>query len=261
MSSTFGERRRFDVGRVFELTFGAIGANGLPLLLISLLFVGMPQAALVWAQTMFIEQAATYDYEFFGLALIVGLVGFLLTLVGGVLMQGVVTHTVVADLQGRKTSLGESLNVALRSFWVLVGVGIVSGVAITLGLILLIVPGILIALIWMVAGPVAIAERTGVGRALERSRTLTRDHRWWLLLIGVIYFAVSWVLGILAGLLSLAIGGIDAASSLNFASLVVGPVAQALSTLIWGAMVAAAYVELRAVKEGGGKENVAAIFD
>lgn len=259
MSSTFRERRRFDVGRVFELTFGAIGANGLPLLLIALLFVGVPQAALVWAQAMIVEQSGTDGL--FGTAMLVGLVGFLLTLVGGVLMQGVVTHTVVADLQGRKTSLGESLNAALRSFWVLVGIGILSGLATTLGLILLIVPGILIFLIWMVAGPVAIAERTGVFKALGRSRTLTRDHRWWLLLIAVIYFVVSWVLGLLAGLLSLAVGGLDAASSLNFASLVIGPAAQALSTLIWGAMVAAAYVELRAVKEGGGKESVAAIFD
>lgn len=259
MSSTFRERRRFDVGRVFELTFGAIGANGLPLLLIALLFVGLPQAALVWGQTMLVEQTGTGN--FFGVAMLVGLVGFLLTLVGGVLMQGVVTHTVVADLQGRKTSLRESLNVALRSFWVLIGIGIVSGVAMGLGLILLIVPGILIFLIWLMAGPVAIAERTGVFEALSRSRTLTRDHRWWLLLIAVVYFVVSWVLGLLAGLLSLAVGGLDAAPSLNFASLVVGPVIQALSTLIWGAMVAASYVELRAVKEGGGKENVAAIFD
>jgi hypothetical protein len=259
MSSTFRERRRFDVGRVFELTFGAIGANGLPLLLIALLFVGVPQAALVWAQAMIVEQSGTDGL--FGTAMLVGLVGFLLTLLGGVLMQGVVTHTVVADLQGRKTSLGESLNAALRSFWVLVGIGILSGLATTLGLILLIVPGLLIFLIWMVAGPVAIAERTGVFKALGRSRTLTRDHRWWLLLIAVIYFVVSWVLGLLAGLLSLAVGGLDAASSLNFASLVIGPAAQALSTLIWGAMVAAAYVELRAVKEGGGKESVAAIFD
>jgi len=257
MSSIFRERRRFDVGRVFELTFGAIGANGLPLLLISLLLVGLPQAALVWAQTMLVEQNGT----FFGLALAVGLVGFLLSMVCGVLMQGVVTHTVVADLQGRKTSLGESLGVALRSFWVLLGIGIVSGIATTFGLILLVVPGVLIFLIWLVAGPVAIAERTGVFEALSRSRTLTRDHRWWLLLIAVVYFAVSWVLGLLAGLLSLAVGGLDAAPSLNFASLVVGPAVQALSTLIWAAMVAAAYVELRAVKEGGGKESVAAIFD
>lgn len=259
MSSTFMERRRFDVGRVFELTFGAIGANGLPLLLIAFVFVGLPQAALAWAQSMLVQQGGTDTV--FGLALLVGLVGFLLTLVGGVLMQGVVTHTVVADLQGRKTSLGESLNVALRSFWVLLAIGIVSGLAMMFGLILLIVPGILIFLIWMVAGPVAIAERTGVGQALSRSRTLTRDHRWWLLLIAVIYFAVSWVLGMIAGMLSAALGGFDPASTLNAATLIVGPAVQALSTLIWGAMVASAYVELRSVKEGGGKESVAAIFD
>lgn len=258
MTSTYRERRRFDVGRVFELTFGAIGANGLSLLLISFLFVGIPQAALVWAQSTLVQRAGSDT--FMGFAVLVWLGGLLLSLICGVLMQGVVTHTVVADLQGRKSTLGESLGVALRSFWVLLGVGIVSGLAMVFGLVLLIVPGILIFLIWMVAGPVVIAERVGVGRALDRSRTLTRDHRWWLLLIAVVYFVVSWVLGILAGMLSVAIGGFDP-NSLNVASVIIGPAIQTLSTLIWAAMVAAAYVELRSVKEGGGKENIAAIFD
>lgn len=258
MSSTFRERRRFDIGRVFELTFGAIGANGLPLLLISLLFVGLPQAAMVWAQTYFYEGG---DNLFTGPAAIVWLGGLVIGMICNVLMQGVVTHTVVADLQGRKPTLGESLGVALRSFWVLLGIGIVGGLAMMLGLILLIVPGILIFLIWMVAGPVAIAERAGVGRALDRSRTLTRDHRWWLLLLAVIYFAVSWVLSLLAGMAGVAAGGFNTESALNLVTLIVGPAIQALSTLIWAAMVAAAYVELRSVKEGGGKENIAAIFD
>ncbi|MCS6622577.1 hypothetical protein N0B44_06625 [Roseibacterium beibuensis] len=260
MSSTFRERRRFDVGRVFELTFGAIGANGLPLLLIALLFVGVPQAALVWAQSLLLGQ--TGSDSFLGLAFLIWLGGLVVSMICNVLMQGVVTHTVVADLQGRKPSIGESFGVALRSFWVLLGIGIVSGLATALGFILLIVPGILIFLIWMVAGPVAIAERTGVGKALSRSRTLTRDHRWWLLLVAIIYVAVSWVLGILAGMLGMAATGFNPeAAGVNAVTLIVGPAIQALSTLIWGAMVAAVYVELRAVKEGGGKESVAAIFD
>ena len=258
MFSTFRERRRFDVGRVFELTFGAIGANAVPLLLIAVLFVGIPQAGFVWAQTFLAEQSGTES--FLGLAFLIWLGGFLVTMICNVLMQGVVTHTVVADLQGRKTSLDESVGVALRSFWVLLAIGIVSGLAMTLGLILLVVPGILIFLVWMVAGPVAIAERPGVGRALERSRILTRGHRWWLLLVAIIYVAVSWVLGIFAGIIGGVAGGYEP-GALNVVNLVVGPAIQAISTLIWGGMVAAAYVELRAVKEGGGKDSVAAIFD
>ncbi|MBU3970934.1 MAG: hypothetical protein KKG54_09050, partial [Alphaproteobacteria bacterium] len=50
MSSGYEGKRRFDLGRVIERTFGAIGANGLPLLLMSAIFVGLPQAALVWGQ-------------------------------------------------------------------------------------------------------------------------------------------------------------------------------------------------------------------
>lgn len=259
MSSTFRERRRFDIGRVFELTFGAIGANGLPLLLIALLFVGVPQAGLAWVQSQFLYPAGS-DSDLAS-AFFIWLGGLIVAMICNVIMQGVVTHTVVADLQGRKATLGDSLGVAFRSFWVLLAVGIVAGLATALGLVLLIVPGILIALVWMVAGPVVIAERAGVGRALDRSRTLTRNHRWWLFLIAIIYGVVSWVLAAIIGMVSVAATGFDADAGLNVVNLFVAPAVQALSTLIWAAMVAAAYVELRAVKEGGGKDNIAAIFD
>lgn len=46
MSVGYEGKRRFDLGRVIERTFGAIGANGLPLFLTSLVLVGLPQAAL-----------------------------------------------------------------------------------------------------------------------------------------------------------------------------------------------------------------------
>lgn len=259
MSSGFRERRRFDIGRVFELTFGAIGANGLQLLLVAFIFVGLPQAAMAWGQELFVGQALGGAYIAQGVGL--WLASLVVGMACGVVMQGVVTHTVVADLQGRKPTLGESFRVAFRSFWVLLGVGIVSGLAVALGLIVLVVPGILIFLVWMVAGPVAVAEGAGVGRALDRSRTLTRNHRWWLLLLGVIYVVISWVLGMLVGVLGAVVAGFQPGSTLNLVTLVLIPAVQAVSTLVWAAMVSAAYVELRTVKEGGGKETVAAIFD
>ena len=256
MSVDYGGRRRFDLGRVFERTFGAIGANGLSLLLVALILVGLPQAALVWGQAQ--VSAAASDLMTAGV--LVGLTAFVVSIVCNVVMQGVVTHAVVADLQGRKATVGESLNVALQSFWGLLAVGIVSGLAITLGLIILILPGILIFLMWFVAGPVIVAERAGFGQAFQRSRDLTRNHRWWLLLLAVIYVVLSWVIAAVVGMIGLAASGFRADGELSFVTLVFGPVAQAITTLLWSAIVAATYVELRAVKEGGG-QTIASIFD
>lgn len=260
MSDGFGVRRRFDLGRVFERTFGALGANGLPLLLVALIFVGLPQAALVWGQTQFAAVSSGASPDSYLLGGTVWLVGLVVGMVCSVVMTGVVTHSVVADLQGRKAALGESLGVALRSFWVLLAVGIVAGLGIALGMVLLIVPGVILFLLWFVAGPVVVAEGAGVGRSLGRSRTLTRDHRWWLLLLTVVYFVLSWVIGMIVGVAGVAVGGVQAIGQANFVTLVLGPLAQAVTTLIWGAVVAAAYVELRSVKEGGG-QTIASIFD
>lgn len=256
MSFSYEGKRRFDLGRVIERTFGAIGANGLPLLLMALVFVGLPQAALVWWQAQFMQP----DSDLMSAGVIVWLISLVVGIVCSVIMQGVVTHTVVADLQGRKASLGESVGVALKSFWVLLAVGIVAGLGMALGLILLIVPGILLFLVWLVAGPVVVAEGAGIGRALQRSRDLTRNHRWWLLLLAVVYLVISWVIGIMAGIAGMVSTGFELDAGVNFVTLVLGPVTQAISTLLWAAIIAATYVELRTVKEGGG-QTIASIFD
>lgn len=255
MAVDYGGRRRFDVGQVFERTFGAIGANGLSLLLVAVVLVGLPQAALVWGQTQLIGGP-----DLVATGLLVGGVAFVVSIICNVVMQGVVTHAVVADLQGRRAPVGESVTVALRSFWGLLAVGIVSGLAIMLGLIVLIVPGILIFLMWFVAGPVIVAERAGVWKAFQRSRDLTRNHRWWLLLLAVVYVLLSWVIALVVGMIGMAVSGFQADDGLNFVTLVFGPFAQAITTLLWSAIVAATYVELRTVKEGGG-QTIASIFD
>lgn len=256
MSYGYEGKRRFDLGRVIERTFGAIGANGLPLLLMAVVFVGLPQAALAWGQEQWMQSNASTMTA----GVLVWLTSLVVGIVCNVIMQGVVTHAVVADLQNRKASLGESMGAAMKSFWVLLAVGIVAGLAMTLGLILLVVPGIIIFLIWLVAGPVVVAEGAGIGRALQRSRDLTRNHRWWLLLLTVVYVVISWVIGAMIGIAGMASTGFEALGGLNIMTLVIGPVVESISTLLWAAIIAATYVELRTVKEGTG-QSVASIFD
>lgn len=56
-----------------------------------------------------------------------------------------------------------------RRFLAILGMGILSGVAILLGLILLVVPGIILLVRWFIAVPVLVGEEAGVIESLQRS--------------------------------------------------------------------------------------------
>lgn len=247
-------RRRLDIGSVFERAVAAVGSQGLGLMGTALVVVGLPQVILSWGQ-MNVGTMTSSGLEA-GLAMVGG---WLLTIIGGVIMQGVVTDVVIADLQRRKPSIGAAVRTAGGVFLVLLGLSILSGLGMMIGLILLIVPGVILALIWSVAAPVVVAEKKGVFDALSRSRTLTRDNRLMILLMFVIAFIANIVLGMLIGVLIGALGGLIGAMS--WATIIITAVSSTLGAIIWGALAAALYVELRIVKEGGGRESIASVFD
>lgn len=238
------------MSRVIERTFGAISANAATLLLAALLLVGLPQVLWNFASTTFIT-GGDWAVSLFG-----SLAGMIVLMICGILLQGVVTHTVVSDLLGRKTSMSDSVDVAMRSFWMLLAVGLASGLGVGLGTILLIVPGIFLALIWFVVGPVVVAERADFSQAFSRSMRLTENHRWMILGLSLVYMIGSGVLMIPVGIIVMMAGGAGGA-----VGTVIGAVVQSLISLVGAAGVAAVYVELRTVKEGGGRESVASIFE
>lgn len=225
----------------------SLGSNGLALLAISLVIVGLPELLTLWGQNRW----AGADIGF--APVVTGVGGWFLSLITSTIMQGLVTETVVADLQRRKPTLSDSLEAAVRVFLPLLGVGIITGLAAFLGLILLIVPGVLIFLAWFVAGPVVVAERTGVSDAISRSLFLTRNHRLWILLLTVVYFVTSVIFGMLAGLIGAIAGGVGV--------MLTSAAVSAISTLAWSAVVASFYVEMRVVKEGGDRDDLASIFE
>jgi hypothetical protein len=87
-----------------------------------------------------------------------------------------------------------------RIFFIMVGLGI----GVIIGFVLLIVPGIILMLMWALAIPVAVLEDAGLGDALSRSRYLTKDHRWRVFAIFLLYFVLIFSM-------ELAIGGVVAA--------------------------------------------------
>ena len=59
----------------------------------------------------------------------------------------------------------------------LIVVGILAGIAIAIGFVLLIIPGLFLITIWSVIVPVIVIERTGVFDSFGRSRELVKGQR------------------------------------------------------------------------------------
>ncbi len=132
--------------------------------------------------------------------LLVALVLALLMLAANVVSQGASLIAVSHVYLGRPATLAGSLSKMKGRIVGLCILTFVMGLGILAGLLLLIVPGVLLALMWALAVPVAVLEEETIGRSLSRSAELTKGSRGRILLIYVLFLAITWVVSILLGL-------------------------------------------------------------
>lgn len=247
----------FDLGRVIQRTFSAIGGNAAVFFGAAVVLVGAPSTLLAVGQSQLLttpENAAS------GLLLMAA--GTILNLIGMFLLQGMVVKAAVNGFNGKRSSFGEAFDAGVSMFLPLLGLGIVAGVGITLGYILLLAPGVILTVLWSVAAPAVVVEKRGVFESLQRSRGLTRGHRWSVFGLIMIYVALSWLIGILIGGLSVATGGALTGGTPNlWVNLLSGPVVNVVSGVVASAGAAALYYELRSAREGLGSEALASVFD
>ncbi len=76
-------------------------------------------------------------------------------------------------------------------FWTYLGIGILTGIAIAFGLLLLIVPGLVLAVRWAPVYGYALAEGESVTEAMGKAWTATGDHFVPILLTLLMPFALS----------------------------------------------------------------------
>ncbi len=271
MSDTSGRSRDFEVGRVISGTFAVIGRNFVPFILLALLLGGLPNLLVALIQTHFIKGdigAMTYSPQ-----VIIGtIVGALVMLACGFVLQAAIVHATVADLNGRRIAIADSLKVGLRNCLPLIGLAILMALGVMLGFILLIVPGVILAVMWAVAVPAKVVEKIGVTQAFSRSGDLTRSRRWPIFGLFLIYVIAAWILEmiVMAAFMPFAMSkglptsstGIEGLThSLNLIELVASPIIATISTLISTAGGAVLYSELRGSREGVGPEAMASVFD
>src|SRR5437868_3527041 len=101
-----------------------------------------------------------------GLLGLAGYVGQLLGSVVGMIASFLLQATLVKAVQdirdGRADmSIGETVRAATPYLWIVAAASILAGIAITIGLILVIIPGLYLITIWAVIVPPIVIEATG----------------------------------------------------------------------------------------------------
>ena len=240
--------KKIDIGRVVNNTVGVISRNPVVFLGLSLLIVGLPNAAMQYSQGNPVAIAGAFSSS---TAILTGLIGFFAFLFLSVVLQATLIVATLNDLGNRAISLGDCINQAIRKFLPLLGLGLLCGFFISFGLLLLIVPGVILYLMWIVAAPVMMAEDRGIIDSLKRSAELTSGSKGMIFLLVVIFIIVSIIIS--------AIGGSFGFFSVT-TSAIIAMIVNMITGALQGAGVASLYVELRTAKEGTDSSSLAEVF-
>jgi hypothetical protein len=166
-------------------------------------------AAHLLAIAFVIYVAAAIVAGLLSLAHVVGLLlAEIVELFAAFLLQATLVKAVQDVRDGRADlSIGETVSAAMPYIWSVAAASILAGIAITIGLILIIVPGLWLITIWAVIIPCIVIEHTGALNSFGRSRQLVRGHGWHvfgtLVLVFIIMIVVNIVLGIIFSALPL----------------------------------------------------------
>jgi hypothetical protein len=229
-------------------------------MLCSLVLTGLPMVAVGWFQSSAVESLRNGSADPFA-PIVRGTLFLPITLITNALLQAAIIHGTVNDLNGRRASLQDSLVTALRLLLPMIGIAILVGVIMVLGFVAFLIPGVIAALAFAVSVPVEVVERHGVIASMGRSVELTKNHRWAILGLFVLFTIASLIVGMVGGVFSAFVGNLTPLGFERTSYLVVTPLAQSLVAMIGAAGVAAVYYELRSIKEGIGPEALAAVFD
>jgi hypothetical protein len=175
------------------------------------------------------------------------------------------TYGVVMDLQGHRASIGSCVATGFARFFPVLGVAILSALAVAGGMIALIVPGIIIACMLYVATPASVLEKPGLIGALKRSRELTAGHKGGifglLLILGVLGFGANMLVQTVflpnAGDPSHLEETYHRIPTYMYADLTRAVIVGSISAV----MAAVAYYYLRSEKEGTTADELAKVFE
>ncbi len=168
--------------------------------------------------------------------------------------DAMIVYAAFQALRGRPVRIGESMAVGVRRLGPVLVASIVTGLVQTLGLFLLVVPGLIAMVMFFVTEPACVVERLGPFDSIGRSVDLTRGYRWAI-------FGLAFVVGLVGLIVStILIATLRHPSSLLFFTIATY-VWNTLTTAYMAVLVAIVYHDLRVLKEGIDLDRIAAVFD
>ena len=191
-------RQGLDVGNVLERVF-KMYRDQFGLLVPAALVVFVPIAVI---------NGVILNSDFVLAFLLTAIIG----VIGNYLFQGMVVEAARDIIDGRRDhDVGSLVSAGVPFIGPLAGAGILAGIAIGIGFILLIAPGLYLLTIWAVIAPVIVLERVGVFESFGRSQQLVKGFGWPVLgvlfCLFVIQAILSFVLNaIIYGILSNLVG-------------------------------------------------------
>jgi hypothetical protein len=170
-------------------------------------------------------------------------IGALIALAGVFWLQGALVIAIDDVRDGRvDLSVRETLNRVLPRLNTLTLAGLLAAVGITIGFLLLIVPGLILITLWLLIVPAIMLENRGVFDSFGRSRQLVSGHGWSV--FGVIVLTVAILIAVNIGL-SL----VEAAFDSRWLSLLLDIASQTATAPFLALAWTITYFELRAIKE------------
>lgn len=126
---------------------------------------------------------------------LLGLLAAALRVAGHALYTGFVVKLVQDVRDGRRDeAVGDLFSAAAPFILPLIGFGILFGLAVTVGFVFLIVPGLILITFWSVGAPAIVVEGIGPIEAFGRSWRLVRGNAWQV--FGVLALVLLIVIGI-----------------------------------------------------------------
>lgn len=167
-------------------------------------------------------------------SIFLALLGAAVGLAASFLYTGYVVKLVQDVRDGRRDfTVGELFSHAAPYVGTLVLNGILAGIAIFIGFVLIIVPGLILLTIWAVIAPSIVIEDKGVFEAFGRSRELVRGHGWQVFGAIVIAFLIVFAVGIVAGVIGSSISDAGRIILGTIANVLTAPVAALVSSILF----------------------------
>lgn len=241
------------VGWAVSTTFGVMRRNAATLAPLGLLLVGLPVAVVDMADL----PALLGRWAGVRNPAVTAFLGTLPVSAFQALLTACVTFVAVADLSGQRIGLGASLAPLPRLALPAVAVGLLSVLGVLAAAVLLVVPGLVLAVTWLAALPALAAEGPGIRRAFGRSAALVQGNFWRCAALFLLYLLTAVAV---AALGSFASPSPDNPAEGGPVGIGIDAATQAAAGILMSVGSAVAYVGLRRIKDGDEPEQISAVF-